>query len=454
MTVPGSLRGRRLPCVMFALASVVYVVSAAFHNGSGDVITSNLASWQLAGGHRPYLDRFSYPALDDHPRRYVWVVLDHHGREIIGRAGGPVLLAVPAYAFTTWVLGNDGFSQVPGAVTAALASGAAVALFTSTVRPRLGTKNTVLAALVLAFGTPVWTVAADATWPQTVTVLGICAMAWAASRDRWMLVGLAGGAAMWGRIQVVVIVALLGLVIGILRRNPQVVVRVAAASGAMLGALLAWNRWMYGSWSPTAYYNHDDLATYQPDGYVDIVNQLGSWVSLDRGILVWTPLLLVLLPNLVRRWRSVPDWSLVLACSGVAYTAFEAALIVFPGGDSFYGYRMTLELLVCLAPAATIAATDLGRLGRWLLAPLITLQVVAMSAGAFNDNLGLPAADAWRQNAFVTAAFRDPFVGVTVVVVSGLIAVVARRIWADPAIRTTDLSPASEPTPARRPDRS
>lgn len=453
MRTPGSLLGRRLPWVVFALTSMVYVASAAFDTGSGDVITSNLASWQLARGHRPYLDQFSYPYLDDHTRRYVWVVLDHHGREIIGRAGGPVVLAVPAYAFNQWVLGNDGFSQTPGAITAALASAGAVALFTSTVLPSLGTKNALLAALVLAVGTPVWTVAADATWPQTLTVLGICAMGWAASRERWMLVGLAGGAAMWGRIQVVVIVAILGLVVGIVRRNPQVVVRVAAVSGAMLGALLAWNRWMYGSWSPTAYYNHDDLATYEPDGHVDIANQLGSWVSPDRGILVWTPLLLVLIPRLVRCWRSVPDWSLVLACSGVVYTVFEAALIVFPGGDSFYGYRMTLELLVCLAPAATIAATGLGRLSRHLLAPLITLQVVAMSAGAFNDHLGLPAADAWRQNAFVAAAFRDPAVGAAVVVVSALIAVMARRIWTDPAIRSRDLSSVSHPSPDRYPER-
>lgn len=437
---------RRLPWVIFVATSIVFLLTASYVGGSGDVVTSNLASWQLATGSRPYLDQFTYPALDAHPGRDVWVVLDASGREIIGRAGGPVLLAVPAYAVSAWVFGVDSFSLVPGAMTAAVVSGASVALFASAVRPWLGTKNTALAALVLSIGTPVWSVSSNAVWPQTVTVLGVCGMAWAASRGHWWLVGLFGGVAVWGRIQAALIVAVVGLVLGLAHRSWTIVTRVACASGALLVLLLGWSRWMYGYWNPTAYYNPADLARYQPDGYWDPVNQLGSWISPDRGILVWTPLLLVLLPTLARHWRQVPLWSRALACAGVAYTVLEATLIEFPGGDSFYGYRMTLELLVCLAPAVSIAALHLGRVERMLFAPLVAIQAVAIAAGAVNESLGLPKDVVWRQNSFVVAAFDKPLVGIAFLVVSVALGVLGQRIWRDPGLRTTSDSPLVDST--------
>ena len=426
---------RRLPWVLFVITTSIFLLTATHTNASMDVVTSNLSSWQLATGTRPYLDGFNFSGLDGHPGRDVWIIRDSHDREIIGRSGGPVLLALPEYAASKWVFGVHNFSMAPGAVAASLAAGMSVALLAATLRPYLGDKRTILATVTFAFATPVWSVTANAVWPQTVTVLGICAMAWAMSRGHWWLAGIFGGVVLWGRVQAAILVAIAGLVTATLRRHPQIAVRIGVTSGIGLGLLAGWSKWMYGSWNPTAYYNPDDLAKYAPNGLIDPANQLGSWVSPDRGILVWTPILIVLLPVLVRHWRRVPDWSRALAVAGIAYTVFEAMLIEFPGGDSFYGYRMTLELLVCLTPAISIAALHVGRWGSALIAPLIALQFVAISIGAVGENMGLPVSQVWRHNSFLDAAFARPAAGVATIALVAVIAFLGRRIWNDPVVR-------------------
>ena len=61
------------------------------------------------------------------------------------------------------------------------------------------------------------------------------------------------------------------------------------------------------------------------------------WVSPDRGILVYTPILLVLLPALLRSWRQLPTWTTSLLLAGLAYTIVQAALISFTGGAPIHG---------------------------------------------------------------------------------------------------------------------
>lgn len=429
------LRTRAAWLWWFLAPTCVYLATAAYVVLNGDVLTSNLASWRLASGGRPYLDQFTYAPLDDHPGRAIWVVLDANGREIIGRAAGPVLLAVPAYWLHSLLAGDATFSLVPGAVTAAVATGLAVALFHATVRSRLSTRDASLVTYVLAFGTPVWTVAANGVWPHTVTVVAIAAMAWAASRERWWLVGTCAGVALLGRLQTALIAAVLGLVLALLRRDGRIAVKVGLPSTLALGLDLAWMQWMYGSWDPTAYYNPADVAKWRPDGAFDVVNLLGLLVSPDRGLLVWTPVILLLLPAVVRSWRTLPDWSRALAAAGVVFVLVESTQVTFQGGDSVYGYRMALELLLCGAPALAFAAPRMGRTARWLLTPVLVVQVMAMAAGALNTGLGLPLSRVWTGNSFVEAVTVRPAVAAGAVVVAAALSVLARRIWLDPGVR-------------------
>ena len=272
-----------------------------------------------------------------------------------------------------------------------------------TVRRYLPQRQAALAAVVFGFATPVWSVAANGVWPHTITVFGICGMAWASATGRWWWVGIFGGVTLWGRLHAALIVAVLGLLVGLRRRSPGIVLKVGVASVAFLVPMSLWTHWMYGTWNPTASYDTTVFQDYAEQNRLSIVNQLGFWVAPDRGILVWTPLVLILVPALVRSWRQLPDWSQSLVWGGLAYTILQGVLNRFSGGDVFYGYRLGLEMLACATPALALSTPRMGRVARALLGPVIALQLLAISYGAVKDTAYLPFDQAWHHNAFEVA---------------------------------------------------
>lgn len=424
-------RAWALPLAVFAVTFVVYALSAAYSSVSGDVLSTHLASWQFARG-TPYLDQIVFPPLEEHPGRDIWVVTLDNGRELVGRSPGAVALAVPAYA----LLGTGDFSLAPGALTAAALTATSIALFAAAVQRFRPRREAALAALALGLTTPMWSVAANGMWPHTVTTLGLCGMAWAATlpdRRRWWLVGLFGGVVLWGRLHAALIVAVLGLYVAWRERSWRPVWQVGGPSAALLVAQTAWTRWFYGSWNPVSAYNTDPFSDFAGDHRLDVVNQLGAWVSPDRGLLVWTPLVLVLAAALVRSWSSLPAWSRGLVYGGLAYSLLQGVLNRFSGGDSFYGYRLMLEFLCCLAPALALSASSMGPLARRIFAPVLALQAIAISAGAVNGELGLLHEDAWRANSFVAALGGQVWLALAVVAIAAAMGTLGRRIWNDAA---------------------
>ena len=418
-------RAVRVPFIVAALCAAVYLLTASYSSVSNDVLSANVLSWQIATTGDVEFTDSTYPPIDEHPFRRVWVVATDDGRDVIGRSPGAVALAVPAYL----VAGSDAFSLAPSAVSAALLTAVAVLLLGLTLRDLLPTRDVALAMLVVGIGTPVWSVAADGMWPHTVTVLGICGMAWSARHDRWWVAGLFGGLVLWGRLHAAIIVAIVGLFIAWRRRDPVVAIRVGMASGLMLALQCVWTRAIYGSWSPMSSYNTAPFEDYAGDHRLDLINQLGFWISPDRGLLVWTPVIVPLVPALIRNWRSLPDWSSALVIGGLTYTILQGVLNRFSGGDAFYGYRLTLELLACLTPAIALSAPKAGPVARWCFAPLLAIQVVVIAAGAVITGLGTRAEEVWTRHSFFTPLFQTPEVLLAVVLATVAIGVLGARIW-------------------------
>jgi alpha-1,2-mannosyltransferase len=394
------------PAVLLLVCSVLYAVTAARGFVSIDLWTAHFASWRIATTGLPWLDGLhQLPGwLADSPIRGYWVIEDAHDRPVIGRAPGVVAAGLPAYA----VLGGSGFSLVPGALTAAFLTALTLTVMYVTWRTQLGARHTLVAVLAFGFATPVWSMAANGMWPHTVTILGIAGMAWALKSERWWLVGAFGGVVLWGRLHAAVIVAFVGLYVAWRRRDPWIAVRTATTSGAALALLCVWSQWMYGSWNPTSAYETTVFVDYATDR-LSLANHLGMWVSPGRGILVWTPLILLLLPALARSWRELPDWSKGLLLAGVFYTLLQASLNRFSGGDFVYGYRLTLELLACAFPALVLASLRLGPVARHLVPPVLAVQLVAILVGAVRDGHYLvPSADSWTDNGFLVAMREDP----------------------------------------------
>lgn len=416
-----------------AICAVVYVLTAGYGMTSGDVTAAHVLSWQIGSVGDPTFHPDTYPPLDEQRFRQIWVIQDSDGNEVIGRSPGAVIAALPAYL----AFGGDSFSRAPGAVTAALLTALSVALLASCLQRFMRTREAALATLAFALTTPVWSVAADGMWPHTVTVLGICGMAWAAARERWWLIGIFGGIAIWGRLHVAVIVAIIGLFVGWSRRDLGIVTRVAAPSVALLALQGVWTKWLYGSWHPMAPYALTISDNPLNTKGVGFINHLGFWVAPDRGLLVWTPILLLLLPALCRHWRELPDWAKALVWCGLAYTFIQGMRNPFHGGDGFYGYRLTLELLACATPALALSARSMGRYAREMFGPVLVFQTLVICVGAIHGRIASPAEAAWTSHTLLSAmAHLGPPVLIGFVLLSTAIGILGQRVWADPSPRT------------------
>jgi hypothetical protein len=432
---------RVLPTALFLVCACVYGLTVST-NPSPDAFTADFAAWHIARTGEPVPDISGFPLLDDNIIRETWIVETADGREAVGRAPGVIGLAVPAYA----LLHPATISSVPGGLTAALLSAAAIVLLFLLLRDRTGSRTALVAAGLVAFATPVWSVAADAMWPHTLTTLGIVGMAWAADRRRWWLVGLFGGLALWGRLHAALMCAVLGVGTATSRRRPVIAVRAGLAAAAMLALMSVWTRWMYGSWNPTSGYRAGDFGNNVTDNVLHLPNYLGFLVSADRGLLWWSPLLFMLLPAAWRNRRELPDWSRWLAFGGASYLLSQAMLNRFSGGDQFYGYRTSLELVVSLAPALALSAHRMGPRARRWFTPLAVLQVVLIAPGAVRDGFYSPVADVWWRNAFLDALVSRPLEILPVAALALVAALLAVRLLRHP--RVVLLLEADAPTPA------
>ncbi len=414
---------RLVSLLLFCVLAGIYGLTTN-PDPSPDAWTADFAGRHIALTGDPVPDIADFPLLDDNIIRDTWIVPTADGREAVGRAPGVIAAVVPAYALARPAT----VTPLPGGLTAALLSAVAVLLFFLVLRDPLGTRRALVGSGLLGLATPVWSVSADAVWPHTLTTVAIMGTAWAADRGRWWVVGVFGGVLLWGRLHAAAICAVVGLGVAWSRGRPGIAWRVATPSLAGLGLVSVWTRWMYGSWDPTSGYRAGDFARGAVGHALDPLNYLGLLVSADRGLLWWCPMLLVVGPTAWRNRRELPDGSRWLAAGGASYLLSQAVLNRFSGGDHFYGYRTSLELVVCLAPALALATPRLSERARRWFVPVAVLQVVLVAPGAISDDMYVPVRDVWWRNAFLDALVLRPTELLPLVAATTAVALVAVRL--------------------------
>lgn len=409
--LPASNMHWRLPTALFVSLLAIFMATASRSDTSVDVYDSALGAWRIAETGAPWLDNFDFGSLGEADTALVQLFIHEapNGHTVVHRSPGTIAAAIPAYA----LVAPESFSLVPQALTAALLAAIAMLLLYLALIRTLPARGGAIATLALALTTPVWSVAANGMWPHTLTLVGVCGMAWAAATGRWWLVGLFGGVALWGRIHVSLIVAILGLGVAVSRRRPRIAFEVGSVSAAAMLLASVWTHWMYGRWAPTGGYVAEDVMAQVGSGqgnsaWGQMVNELGIWIAPDRGVLIWTPVVLILTPAVVRSWRDLPDWVRWLFVGGAVYTLAQAWYSPFHGGDAFYGYRLGLEFVACATPAFAMSWKGAGRMARALVGPVLGLQLGLISLGAVADGLYLSQDEAWSNNVFVAAAVTVP----------------------------------------------
>lgn len=191
-------------------------------------------------------------------------------------------------------------------------------------------------------GTPFLFVAGRTLWPETI---GLCCLA-------LVLLARRQGKA-WALLPLVLVATMCRLPFGLLLLGVVLLLEVGrpirsrgAALAGFAGGLLAlviYSRFLFGSWSP--------LGGYPVAHHLTLSSLALGLFSPARGLLLWSPWLLLIRP--VGRWR----WVLVLAG---CYVAGSWLLYDAWGGAGWVGYRYALPFAVLAAPSLRLPATRLG----------------------------------------------------------------------------------------------
>lgn len=407
----------------------LYLATISSREWNIDTYSSNLGSWRIAGTGAPWLEHVqgAFPASWWHR---LWIYPTPSGHLAAYRSPGVIAVAVPAYLLSGATASASTFSVQPGNITAALLTAAAVLMLMRALHGLVSPVLNLVTGAVVGLATPYWSVSANMLWTHSVTDFALAGVAWSARKERWWLVGIFGGVGLWGRFHVALIVAIVALGLAWTRRSPRIAVIVGSIGVIFTAGASAWSHWMYQTWSPLGGYGSPGsfAAAASHTSILDhLRNEAGLFFSLDRGLLVWTPVLVLLLPAVIRGWRTAPDWTRVLALGGVAYLLAQGLIDVFDGGDAYFGYRLGLETLTCLVPLYAVTARHAGAVARAAAVPLIGLQVAAFGVGA-TARFYLPRSRAWSQNSFWEELHEFPvlwaFLGICLLVVYGVAMVI------------------------------
>jgi hypothetical protein len=345
---------------------------ARYHDPlNNDTQSTSAAAWQLAHHGNATLTAFH--------GRYAWL-FTVNGRDVTNRLPGTIFWATPFYA----AFGSNSYPTIfPGAVAADVACALATSL-AFVLCCRIVTRPVALgAALMLAYATGTWTVSANQLWTHGPGQAAVLLSLLLASQQRWLGAGVPAGFAVLVRPHLGIVALILGATAALRHKSWR---PLLIGVGSLVGAavLLAYNRALWGGWAVFGGYNQPVTASGHKLTAI-AEGLLGDFVSPERGLLVMTPALLLLLPGLRSAWRTAPDWTRTAALAGLGYLALQLWGIRFSGGDGFYSYRTTLETLTLCVPLLALAWrnwTACKRLRRATFAGLAALSVALHAFGA------------------------------------------------------------------------
>ena len=355
-----------------------------------DTTSSAIPAWRLATHGDLTVTEFKEPWLtatdEERGRTQDWYV-ESGGRITSNRPPGAIFWAVPFY----WLSGANAGEMTlgPATVAASVAVALAVTILTAVFQSLVGVRMAIGAGLIVGVATPLWGVASDALWQHSVSVLWLAFGLWFLSTGAYGRAGLFGGLALFTRPLAGVVVAVWGTYLAVKRRTWRPMILIGLTSSIGLGLLLWYYDLAYQSSELTGGYG-----SYPTEALVG--RPLGSylenvWLALfstDRGILLFTPFLIVLVPGLRAGWKAAPDWVKAGALSGVIYMLLQLRVNSYHGGGAWTSYRLPLEMMTVLSPLLVLSykhwvAAFPFRVWLFRLGAAIAVVLQAMSAWRF-----------------------------------------------------------------------
>ena len=284
-------------------------------------------------------------------------------------------------------------------LTASALTALAVTLVFFTLRRFTSTGVALAVSVGLGIGTNFWALHSQTMAQHDVVAFGIalCLFNWTrptrelAARHLWMgALGL--GLAITARTQVgpLVGVLCLGLLVRVgWRRALGPIALAAVILGVLIAAQWHWFGHPLGA-MPILEQLHPEVHAVEGSlSREPWVGASGLLVSPNRGLLVFSPIVILALIGVIPALRALPDHGLGWAFIGclLLYVGY-GSYTVWWGGHS-YGPRYLLDFVVLLTPAAAIALDRVirSRVARAACALLLAWSIVAAGTGAFfSDN--------------------------------------------------------------------
>ena len=384
-------------------ASLIFVVAFLVYNTNGREIQSydsqptKYAARELALHGRLTLDAVvaAAPALGERSA----FQRDRQGRY---RSAYSVVPSIEAAAIA-WLLHAMGLVDLmaplaPGliaALTASLLTAGAVALVFAALARRTHPHTAALVAVGLGFGTNLWPLASRSLWQLETVSFGfaLALHAWLRPREdvkaRHVWIGAAGlaltGAA---RLETAPAIAVLlaGLIVRLgFRRALPALVLVATAGGVLMAAQWTWFGSVLGA---KMLLQSSGLAAHGVAGTLSAEpwwGAIGLLVSPSRGLIIFSPIVLIPLLAIPAVWRERADagarwWTTAALVQYAGYACYS----MWWGGHT-YGPRYLVDALVPLTPAAAAGmAWVAARPWRQVLAmAALAWSVVVAATGAF-----------------------------------------------------------------------
>ena len=338
-----------------------------------DPFSNVLPAWSLATTGSVYLPDHEVLLEPGHYRNVGWIV--PAGDTAVSKyPPGAALLAVPFYA--VWpqdaeVLTVRGLNRPdvpavdipvpsfwPASIAASLSVALAIGFLALSFRGLVSGSTALVAAYVAGLGTAAWSVAANELWQHGPGMMWI-ALAGALGAGHLVASGLAYGMAVITRPLNSLIAAPVGLYVAWQRRSLRPALEVGAGALLGLAALVAFNAAVFGEPSILGGYEEAVVDQARSLDLVGYLRNMGlAMFSPTRGLLIWSPFLILLLPGLRAAWRVAPGWARGGAIGGVLYLLVQYKANRFSGGDGFVTYRYPLEALTAAAPLLLLSYTQ------------------------------------------------------------------------------------------------
>lgn len=278
-------------------------------------------------------------------------------------------------------------------LSAALLAALAATLVFLTLRAWLPPGQAALLAVACGLGTPLWSSASQSLWQHAPDAFFLAGgtLAMVRARDRawtWALCGLAFALAAASRPSSAIFGAVVAAWLAV--RDRRALLALAAGAAPVVAAVLASNLFLNGSLLRYAQMGHGQVAlakTGSPDLWQGRpwVTLPGMLLSPSRGLLAFSPFLLLAVPGAIRAWRA-PGWDVLrpLSVAVAAVLLLDSLWFDWWGGWSYGPRRLTdlaPALTVLVAPVAAWVRERPGR--RAVLLASVAWSVALQALGAF-----------------------------------------------------------------------